>query len=33
LFEAASFGQIGDVVGAFWDSCDDDSIADLIRST
>jgi phenylalanine-4-hydroxylase len=30
LFAAASFAQIADVVGAFWDSCDDDSIAAMI---
>jgi phenylalanine-4-hydroxylase len=30
LFEASSFAQIVDVVGGFWDTCDDDSIAALI---
>jgi phenylalanine-4-hydroxylase len=29
LYAAASFSQVEDVVGAFWDSCDDDSIAAL----
>jgi phenylalanine-4-hydroxylase len=32
LFEAASFAQIFDVVGAFWDTCDDESIAALIAN-
>jgi phenylalanine-4-hydroxylase len=29
LFAARSFDQVGDVVGEFWDTCDDDSIAAL----
>jgi phenylalanine-4-hydroxylase len=29
LFEAASFAEVEDVVGRFWDDCDDDSIAAL----
>lgn len=33
LFEAASFAQISDVVGVFWDTCDDDSIAALIADS
>jgi phenylalanine-4-hydroxylase len=32
LFAAASFAQIFDVVGGFWDSCDDESIAALRAS-
>jgi phenylalanine-4-hydroxylase len=32
LFEAASFAQVTDVVGGFWDSCDDDSIAALAHA-
>jgi phenylalanine-4-hydroxylase len=30
LYEAASFNEICDVVGGFWESCDDDSIAALV---
>jgi phenylalanine-4-hydroxylase len=33
LFEASSFAQIVDVVGAFWDSCDDESIAALVSDS
>lgn len=33
LFAASSFAQIEDVVGAFWDTCDDDSIAALGRES
>jgi phenylalanine-4-hydroxylase len=33
LYEAASFSQIHDVVGAFWDTCDDDSIAALTHGS
>jgi phenylalanine-4-hydroxylase len=33
LYEAASFSQISDVVGTFWDECDDDSIAALISDS
>jgi phenylalanine-4-hydroxylase len=29
LFVAASFAQVADVVGSFWEDCDDDSIAAL----
>jgi phenylalanine-4-hydroxylase len=32
LFAAASFAQLTDVVGQFWDDCDDDSIAALASS-
>ena len=31
LFAAASWAQVEDVVGAFWDTCTDDSIAALRR--
>jgi phenylalanine-4-hydroxylase len=33
LFEASSFGQLADVVGAFWDSCDDESIARMVADS
>ena len=29
LYAASSFAQVEDVVGAFWDTCDDDSVAAL----
>jgi phenylalanine-4-hydroxylase len=29
LYAASSFGQVEDVVGGFWEACDDDSIAAL----
>ncbi|GII33372.1 phenylalanine 4-monooxygenase [Planotetraspora mira] len=32
LFEAESFDHLEDVVGTFWDTCDDDSIARLAAS-
>ena len=32
LYAAASFSQVSDVVGGFWDSCDDDSI-EALRAT
>jgi phenylalanine-4-hydroxylase len=32
LYAAASFEQVEDIVGGFWDSCDDDSIAALVTT-
>ncbi len=32
LYAAESFGQIEDVVGSFWDTCDDDSIGRLLAA-
>lgn len=32
LYAAESFGQIEDVVGSFWDTCEDDSIARLLAA-
>ncbi|GLW98117.1 phenylalanine 4-monooxygenase [Microtetraspora sp. NBRC 16547] len=32
LFEAASFDQLEDVVGSFWATCDDDSIARIVSA-
>ena len=32
LFAAESFSQVEDVVGAFWDTCDDDTIAALVAA-
>lgn len=33
LFEAASLDHLEDVVGTFWDTCDDDAIAGLASVT
>jgi phenylalanine-4-hydroxylase len=33
LFEAASLDQLEDVVGTFWDTCDDDTIAGLMSAS
>jgi len=33
LFEAASFNEISDLIGGFWDSCTDDSIAALLSDS
>ncbi|MEU7890768.1 phenylalanine 4-monooxygenase [Microbispora bryophytorum] len=33
LFEAASFDHLEDTVGAFWDTCDDDTVARLLAAS